>query len=792
MKRCAFAFALLLAACASSSPKTAMQVSAVQTPMPTPVRGEQTRALSIVGGVAINPERAIPRPVMTKMLAQLPGGAIVAARNGTAYYYNGTFQKGGDLVAFDLTAGTVAWRKAVDALSDSFVATPYGVMFQERPAGAPAWPLIYLDARTGAQRLSIPAAKAAGTIDGIVFAKNNDTFSYFALDAKTGEKKWGTYGAGMQIAGGPEIHDGMLLQPFINDGAILEGALYAFDPANGHAKWSTFANTPPLGYRDGVVYVDSTWFPEQTDNYIPLTVAAIDVRTGKKLDEFTYAPDPQQNAATYRNTSLPMQAHVAGGYVYLRVNGTWYRYDAEREPQAAHPSRLDALQIEAVFQNGPLLVSDSHAAYLASSSQDAIALRPLAGGALRAAVVRDARGDVYAVAGDILYRFDADGAPSAIGTVRCSNVQAVIPWPGNVAVICGDRELRFRDISRASTHLALQSQPKPHGRLVLHAFTIPPAPGFMHQWWVGPVAPWRDGGVVMVLDHGAMNMAGAIAFVSKNGTIRTVMDGNDLPPPPTGSRTFTTLPRSQWPPKPAAIAYDTAGNVWFNNSLWPLIYKMTPSGAMTSRMVGEAGPQTWRRGAIRLQRGPDGQVWYARTHPTPQIARADGTRTIPIPAHYGHALHLLPAPDGFWFISQTQLVRVTLAGVFAATPLPPQFLNIRTYPGMVATSAGDSVWIANGAYVARMNEHGVLAHYELPDATLGAYAMITGCDGSLYVAEDAPEVLHLRPGAETFDRYAIDYRQLDGFTRTPDCSIWFVEGSNMPQQHVGTLRLIVR
>jgi hypothetical protein len=84
---------------------------------------------------------------------------------------------------------------------------------------------------------------------------------------------------------------------------------------------------------------------------------------------------------------------------------------------------------------------------------------------------------------------------------------------------------------------------------------------------------------------------------------------------------------------------------------------------------------------------------------------------------------------------------------------------------------------------------GTIARYKLPDATLAVRAMVTGCAGDLYIAEDAPEVLRLTRNAARFERYDIDYRELDGLTRTPDCKIWFVTGTNMPAnyQYVGTL-----
>jgi streptogramin lyase len=348
--------------------------------------------------------------------------------------------------------------------------------------------------------------------------------------------------------------------------------------------------------------------------------------------------------------------------------------------------------------------------------------------------------------------------------------------------------------------LALAPRHAPPGHLQLNAFGIaPPRAGFDKQWTVGPIVPWQHGGVVMWLDRGAMNLAGSIGFVSRDGQMTTVPIGKDIipprPPSPVPGLRVPPLrmqPRVDWPPKATTIVYDTSGNVWFNNVWDPSIWRLDSSGRVTSTLVGVRTPPFRGGLAIRLALGPDGQAWFARSHPTKEIARADGSASITIPDRFGDALILARAAGGFWFVSQTQLVDGTLSGAFTATPLPAQLQNVRTYPGLRVASAGDSIWIANGAYIARMNERGVLAHYELPDATLGVYTMVTGCDGSLYVAENAPEVLRLPPGGKSLERYPIRYRQLDGLTSTSDCTIWFVEGTGMPggEQGVGTLQLI--
>jgi streptogramin lyase len=312
------------------------------------------------------------------------------------------------------------------------------------------------------------------------------------------------------------------------------------------------------------------------------------------------------------------------------------------------------------------------------------------------------------------------------------------------------------------------------------------------------MVPWQNGGVVMWLDRGDMSLAGSLAFVNRDGHISTMRAGKDIAPPKLASPAPGTVsplrmpPHIEWPAKPSAIVYDTAGNVWFNNAWDATLTKIDPAGHVTTLLMGEK--QTGRPPGlpIRLTLGPDGAAWFARSHPTSEIARVEGSRAFAIPSRYGDVLALVPMGiNGFWFVTKTQLVELTLAGKFvSALSLPAELQTIHNDPPLLTAGPNDTVWIARGSYLANMNEKGVLGQYTLPDATLGVRAMVSGCDGSLYVAESAPEVLRLPRNGKTFERYSIEYRQIDGFTRT-DCTIWFVEGSNMPagQQNVGTLSL---
>jgi hypothetical protein len=433
MLRCALNVVALfaLAAMAASCTAVPRPQRAIAAAVAAPV-AEETQPLSIAYANTIGLGGAAAKPSLQRRLG--PDFQLFpdAAANGTAYYY-----VRGSLAAVDLATGLVRWRRAVDAQPQTFTATPHDVLFQDRHDGT----LDALDAATGATHFTMPGSRSSGSIDGMLFVQDYESSIYFALDETTGERLWKSYGGGAQVNGPPLMRNGVLLQPFVDDGAILENVLYAFDPKTGHALWRSYAMNAPIGYRRNIAYVDATWFPEQTENYVPLTVEALDVATGKRIDSYTYAPDPQRNSATYRNS--PMAAYVTGGYVYLRVNGMWYRYDADRYPSAAHPSRLPGIDVAAAFEDGALLATRGNRAYIGHGTPPGMVLNMLPNGELRSLVARREDGTSYAVIGTILYRFNSAGVPRAIGSVLCADRAAIYPWPGNVAVLCGAQEFRF-------------------------------------------------------------------------------------------------------------------------------------------------------------------------------------------------------------------------------------------------------------------------------------------------------------------------------------------------------------
>ncbi|HEY0798745.1 MAG TPA: PQQ-binding-like beta-propeller repeat protein [Candidatus Baltobacteraceae bacterium] len=764
----------MLGAC-DSHKTTAYSDAEMRAAAPAVPTGDITTVLQVVHAPALTAARA-QRSATASTLPPTVSASPAAAAAGKAYYFTWVYGKVSKLVALDLATGHVRWIRAINAAG--IVASRDNVYYSDSRTGA----LIALDARTGDQRFTLPSTQAGGSIDGVAFARTsfagNNAPEYSALDEASGHLLWSSHGGGMSIEGAPISRDGLLLQSFTDSGAIMLDRLYALDVKTGQVVWAHNAQGLPLGYRAEIAYLNATWFPEQMDGYVPMTIDAVDISNGKTIDSFTYAPDAKENAADYR--SAPLEAFVTGGYIFLTVNHSWYRYDADRVPAKAHPYKLPGLSVEAAFENGSVLVGNRRGSALARSLPDRLELRAVGAGALRSEVATSANGSRYAVIGSLLYAFNSAGAPRVVGPVRCSHVDAIIPWTGNVAVLCADHarslELRFTEVTRQPPPLEIAPIHIPYLRG--YAYTIPSRENFAGQWEVRAVAPRLDNGVTFALIPGPIGMASAIGSVSTNGHFSIVRIGRDITiPPPSGG--------AEVPAAPLTVVRDRHGTTWFNDVWHPAtITALDSSGHLRMAMQGE-GPAR-RRMPIRLTIGPDGEAWYARSHPRNIIGRADGSRTFSIPAAYGDALELFNGSDGaLWFITQTTLGRMTMAGAFNGVPIAPSALSEYS-PALATAGSNGTVWLAQGRDIIHMTLRGPIGDYELPDATLSASALASGCDGALYVAENAPEVLRLPPAGRVFERYAIDYPQLDGLARTPDCALWFIDGS---AQRVGTFLL---
>jgi streptogramin lyase len=793
---------LTLASCASSAqlsaaagfaPRAAPVATATPGEHARPIALEEGSALDAAGG-ATKPRSDVSIPAVTS--GRVPDPANVGVSRGTAYLLQGDRVR-----AIDLASGATRWTSApgfgangAPAVADRLVIV----------LTANSNDTVALRTRDGGRAYTLRGVSASGIVDGILYARHGRNFA--AYDVSDGKRLWETPGGGGGLFGKPAVIGTTLLQLFFDSGAITVGDLYGFDVRTGHAHWVRRSNVEPLGVQGRNLYVDSTWFPSQLDNYVPLTVSRIDTASGDVLDTYTYTPDPDRHAhpPSVEGPGRATASHVTGGFVYLLVRGSWYRYAADTDPARADATRLDGIDdILAWFGNGTLLVIAHDELAVARDTGGRIVLQRIA--AVRGYSKAFARGDgtQYVVDADTLFAVAPDAtAVRRLGAVPCGGeVAEIVAADNDVAVVCSgrtgsDRIVAFTDPLAPVRAPASQARPQaaPPARFLsrVRIFSIPPRPDrSSHQWWLHAITPLPDGGVAFTLDPGTSDAVFAIGRANAQGRIDVTMLG-------TSDHVIV----------PDDVVADRHGKVWFNDAGAPAVASLDRSGRIAWHVPGEArelpaaissvapspagmrgGPPRARpRGlGVRLAIGPDGEAWFARTHPARIIARVDGSASFRTPDDLGDIFRLRGDPRGFWYTARSGAGQVTPDGRFSRLPLAPMS-PAGYHQRILAPGANRTVWLAAGPNVVHANDHAILLRTTLPNATVGATAAVAGCDGALYVAETVPQIARITPNGQ-IDEFPIDVFGIDGITVGSDCRLWFAAGSNAPKQQVGTLEL---
>lgn len=389
------------------------------------IAAEISRPLPVVTGQPISVTKAAA-PLGTSILSGLPAKATFIGNNGNfAYFFSGK-----RVVAVDLYGGRTLWQTLPKyegpSVEERTAVTPH-VVYVQGIGG-----VIGLSARDGHESVSFPAF-VSSYIDGTLYYTHGESDEFSAADPKTGKPLWSSGGGALGIIGPAFAEGSTVMQPFQDSSGKSVDVIYAFDKHSGRQLWWLEAESDPLGFGRGTVYLNTMVWPNP-DSYEPLAIGTVNVTTGKILHEYVYAPDPARNAASY-DISANVPARVDGRYVYLQVGGTWYRYLADRPP--ADPFRMDGLEFKAWLGENRLLVTDATDAYLGRMWPNKLELSVL-GDELHSPVVRRSDGAQYAVIDGSLLRFDRTGGVRVVGHVPCTTTGAIAFWPQRVAVICAD------------------------------------------------------------------------------------------------------------------------------------------------------------------------------------------------------------------------------------------------------------------------------------------------------------------------------------------------------------------
>jgi streptogramin lyase len=258
-------------------------------------------------------------------------------------------------------------------------------------------------------------------------------------------------------------------------------------------------------------------------------------------------------------------------------------------------------------------------------------------------------------------------------------------------------------------------------------------------------------------------------------------------------------------PAPGAVVVDRHGTLWFNDDGAATVTALERNGTMTTQLIGEAEaplpsatpdaagrtrPRFRRlRAGIRLAIGPDGEAWFARTRPTPQIGRLRGGARFDVPDAFGPVTRIAGTRDGFWLVSASGIDHLDVSGHFNAVPVAEGTFE-RNAGGTALTVDDDgSLLVAARNTILRFDAHGLRGRYALPDATLDVRALTTGCDGAVYAALSSPQVARFgRDGS--IMQFPLAVYEFDGLVRDDGCRLWVTADSNTPQQRVGILQLV--
>jgi hypothetical protein len=757
--------------------------------------------LTIVIGAPLDTKSAtgpIAFPTLPKSVGGI--GLIAASRGGVGLFAE---ERPARLYAVDLSDGKALWNKDVHA-SAGGVGENVAFVSSGDYSRVEALALT-----TG--RVLYSLDRGVGTVvGGVFYIRSNETYS--ARDAATGRVYWQTRGVGYGVSGPPIIAGRTLYQHFVDSGAILHDDLYALDVETGRPKW-VFGAQALLEITRGLVFAVDTWAPRSGDAYFPLSVAAIDANTGKRLREYDYRPDPSRYTSPDGRPILMWmgaeRVRMAGGYLWFWLSepvaqdgispdvrkraGTWYRYDADVPPQSAHASRVGET-IVAVLPSGDVLLNHAGKAYLGHLARDRIDLHRLASsGPLRSDVAVRSDGARYVIAGNVLLALGSSG-PRAIGTLPCGSVGEIVFWSKRIAVRCpseSDGTARiavFNDPVPMERRVALTRPhfaPAPRHRLDLRLFPIP-APSsssvFSRQWDFDSVTAVQ-GGVAFVIRHVGTNELPLLARTSASGTVRFV----PIPGP------TAAAPNARAVVAPGTMVVDSHETLWFNDLRLPMLTSVTPSDEFRMYWLGD-GPLSYeyRRGqggGVRIATGPDGEVWFARSHPQPQIGRVDVSAVYSVPAEFGEPLTLVGGGKILWFASNSAVGTLTPDGKFQGFTLPADLAG--NGPPLVAAVPSGTAWIARGAHLALTDGTRILRRVDLPTATAGVAALAAGCDGSAYVAEMVRQVAWVGPDGP-IEEFPLDGFMISGLARAGDCSIWFGSGRYGLENRVGTLRVLPR
>jgi len=286
------------------------------------------------------------------------------------------------------------------------------------------------------------------------------------------------------------------------------------------------------------------------------------------------------------------------------------------------------------------------------------------------------------------------------------------------------------------------------------------------------------GGAGVVIEEYAVGGGGPTAIAAgPDGNVWFATNWGDVGLcTPSGSITVFDVPDASTSITITAITLGPDGNLWFTEYNQGTVGKVTPAGDITEYPLASPSDTP-----TDIATGPDGNLWFSMEGGSIGRIRTDGillgTLTPPWPASAIEGLTL--GPDGnVWFTTFGRIGRVTPGGVFRSfRTMQPRggeypinavggnlwYVKVESnIVGRITTKgavreyrvapqvAGGETWLTDveegpdgnpwvtgiwPGYVARIGRHGEAERVYLPSAQGDPWALVTGPDNRLWVAE---------------------------------------------------------
>jgi virginiamycin B lyase len=173
------------------------------------------------------------------------------------------------------------------------------------------------------------------------------------------------------------------------------------------------------------------------------------------------------------------------------------------------------------------------------------------------------------------------------------------------------------------------------------------------------------------------------------------------------------------------------GNVWYTNSVYGKLGKVTPSGQLTEYSV--------KNDPAGILTGPDGNLWYAGYGVIVRIDAVESYTEFPVPKinGQGSVMGMTVGGDGrFWytyndFNHRAKVGAMTLTG----TTIEYVVSELAVWPSSITTGPDGTVWFTDAEGIARITPSGQVTVFALPTSTSAADSLTVGPDGNLWFVD---------------------------------------------------------